>query len=47
VLINLALVRSATLRLLNRFYPDRRLPDLNEAFALNPSLSLRLINNRL
>jgi hypothetical protein len=33
--------------LLNHFYPGRRLPDLNEAFALNPSLSLRLISNRL
>lgn len=47
VLINLALLRSAILRLLNHFYPGRRLPDLNEAFALNPSLSLRLISNRL
>ena len=47
VLINLALLRNATLRLLNHSYPGRGLPDLNEALALNPSLSLRLISNRL
>src|SRR3974377_46145 len=47
LLINLALLRSTLLRLLNHFYPGRGLPDLTEAFALNPSLSLRLISNRL
>jgi predicted transposase YbfD/YdcC len=46
-LINLALLRSTTLRLLNHHYPGRPLPDLNEAFALNPSLSLRLIRQPL
>ena len=37
---NLALVRSALFRLLNRHYPDRSHAELREAFAANPSLAL-------
>jgi predicted transposase YbfD/YdcC len=47
VLINLALLRSATLLLLNQGYPGRRLPELNEAFAVNPALAWRLIRDPL
>jgi predicted transposase YbfD/YdcC len=47
VLINLALLRSATLLLLNHCYPGRRLPELNEAFAVNPALAWRLIRDPL
>ena len=47
VLINVALLRSATLLLLNQGYPGRRLPELNEAFAANPALAWRLIRDPL
>ena len=47
VLINLALLRSATLLLLNHAYPGRPLPALNEAFAVNPALAWRLIRDPL
>lgn len=47
VLINLALLRSATLLLVNHAYPGRRLPDLTETFAVNPALALRLIRDPL
>jgi hypothetical protein len=47
VLINLALLRSATLLLLNHGYPGRRLPELNEAFAVKPALAWRLIRDPL
>jgi hypothetical protein len=33
--------------LLNHGYPGRRLPDLNEAFAVNPALAWRLIRDPL
>src|ERR1700751_24033 len=46
-LINLALLRSATLLLLNHGYPGRPLPALNEAFAVNPALAWRLIRDPL
>jgi predicted transposase YbfD/YdcC len=47
VLINLALLRSAILHLLNHAYPGRPLPELNEAFAVNPALCWRLIRDPL
>jgi predicted transposase YbfD/YdcC len=47
VLINLALLRNALLRLLNQAYPGRPLPDLTETFAVNPALALRLIRDPL
>lgn len=47
MLINLALLRSATLVVLNQGYPGRRLPELNEAFVANPALAWRLIRDPL
>jgi predicted transposase YbfD/YdcC len=40
---NLALLRSATLRLLNRHYPGRSLPELQERFAYKPADALALL----
>jgi predicted transposase YbfD/YdcC len=37
---NMALLRSAATCLLNYFYPDRSHPELREAFAAKPDLSL-------
>jgi hypothetical protein len=45
LLINLALIRSATLSLINYHYPERSLPDLKETFAANPRRSLCLIRS--
>lgn len=38
---------SATLLLLNQGYPGRRLPELNEVFAVNLTLAWRLIRDPL
>lgn len=43
---NLALLRSALVRLLNDHYPDQAHSDLREAFAAKPSLALNLIRSR-
>ena len=43
LLINIALIRSAVLRVLNEAHPFQSLPALQEAYAANPSMALRLI----
>lgn len=43
---NLALLRSAALRLINQHYPERSHSDLIEAFATKPSLSFALLHSK-
>jgi predicted transposase YbfD/YdcC len=47
ILINMALIRSAVLRVLNDAHPGQSLPALREAYAANPSLALSLIKAHL
>ena len=42
-LSSMALIRSAVLRVLNEECPFQSLPALQEAYAANPSMALRLI----
>jgi predicted transposase YbfD/YdcC len=43
---NLALIRSALVRLFNDHYPDQAHSELREAFAANPSLAWKLVRSR-
>jgi predicted transposase YbfD/YdcC len=43
---NLALLRSATLRLLNEHYPERSLPEIHESFAAKPFQILALLRSK-
>ena len=43
---NLALLRSATLRLSNEHHPERSLPDLHDAFAAKPFQILALLRSK-
>jgi len=44
---NLALIRSALLRLLNQHHPNRSLPEICECFAAKPSQTLALLRSKL
>ena len=44
---NLALIRSALLRLLNEHHPNRSLPEIHECFAAKPSQTLALLRSKL
>jgi hypothetical protein len=43
ILIHMALIRSAVLRVLSKEHPFQSLPALQEAYEADPSMALRLI----